>query len=127
MTERCPSPTRRLRAAAGLAAFLLPLLSLSPAAHAQSSTARIWFYRDYSPYVNTNYATVSINGVVAGSVDPYGGAIYRDVPPGHYHLTASSYVPDPSQSTNLDLASGQEAYVKIESLPSWQTPSLSST
>src|SRR3954452_3355796 len=122
MIERCPSPTRRLRAAAGFAAFLLPLISPAPAAHAQSPTARIWFYRDYSPYVNTNYATVSINGVVAGSVDPYGGAIYRHVPPGHYHLTASSYVPDPSQSIKLDLVGAQEAYVKIGILPSWQRP-----
>jgi hypothetical protein len=48
-----------------------------------------------------------------------GGAFYRDVGPGRYHITVSSYGTDFSQSSDVDLAAGQEAYVQIQSLRSW--------
>ena len=130
MFERFSSSLAVVAVVVGL--WMLPCSMTAARAEAVAAalgngTARIWFYRDYSPYVNTNYATVSINGVVAGSVDPYGGAIYRDLPPGRYHLTANSYVADPNEAADVDLAPGQVAYVKIESLPSWQNPTLGST
>jgi len=124
-------PMRRVSAAAWV--FAVAVLTLVPAAHAQSpvmppssATARVWFYQDQNPYVSMNYATVSMNGVVAGSVQPYGGAIYRDVPPGHYRLTSDTVGTDVNQSTDVDLASGQEVYVKIMSLPDWVTANLGS-
>ena len=113
----------------GVAALAMVALSaLAPAAQAQSPaiataspTARVWFYQDLDPYVSSNYATVSINGVVAGSVQPYGGSLYRDVPAGHYRLTADSVGTDVNQFADVDLAPGQEVYVKIMNLPSWDT------
>ncbi len=58
---------------------------------------------------------VRLNGVAVGASYP-GGAFYRDVPPGHYHLSADSYLDDPEQDRDVDLAPGQEIYAKI--LPS---------
>jgi hypothetical protein len=81
--------------------------------------ARIWIYRDYIPSDSLNMAAVSINGATAGYAQPGGGAFYRDVPPGRYHLTVDSYGKDTDQSANIDLAAGQQAYVKIESLRAW--------
>ena len=131
MRCRASSPIRRFSAAARVATLLSSLLLPGPGALAQSpaapispGSARIWFYQRYEPYVSTNYATVRINGVVAGSVSPYGGVIQRDVPPGNYHLTADSFGPDVNQSVEVALAPGEEAYVSIQNLPSW---SLSGT
>ena len=116
----------RWRATARVAMLLSMVGSQAPVALAQATaapvspaSARIWFYRDYDPYVNRNYATVKLNGTVAGSVEPYGGVLYRDVAPGRYHLTAESAGVDCGQDADVDLASGQEAYVKILNLPSW--------
>jgi len=50
-----------------------------------------------------------------------GGAFYREVPPGIYHVEVESYGKDFDQSTNVALVPGQDAYVKIESLGSWST------
>jgi len=77
--------------------------------------ARIWFYRDLAPYSSLATSVVRLNGAAVGASYP-GGAFYRDVPPGHYHLSADSYLDDPSQDRDVDLAPGQEIYAKI--LPS---------
>jgi hypothetical protein len=79
--------------------------------------ARLWFYRDYEPYAGKGTPAVATNGVNAGIAE-LGGAFYRDLPPGAYHVTVETYGTDINQSTNVDLAAGQEAYVKIVSLPS---------
>lgn len=111
---------RRLAAgsilAAALVAFLCPAGAL---AQASPGTARIWFYRDYEPSVSLNIATVALNGAPAGYVQPDGSAIYRDVPAGRYHITVDSAGTDVNQSRDVDLAPGQEAYVKILALSSW--------
>jgi hypothetical protein len=121
-------PLRTVAAAARVAAALLLLLAAARAQPAAvpglPATARIWFYQDASPYLAMNYATVSMNGVVVGSVPPYGGSIYRDVPPGYYHLTAESYGTDVNQSADVVLAPGQEVYVKVMNLPNWATANL---
>jgi hypothetical protein len=80
--------------------------------------ARLWFYRLYSPSETLNMTKVSMNGVYAGYAQ-LGGAFYRDVPPGVYHIDVESYGRDFNQSTNVGLVAGQEAYVKVESLRSW--------
>jgi hypothetical protein len=110
------------------AALLLPLLWFGtgagiaqPTAAPAANTARIWFYRVYEPYVSRNYATVRLNGALAGSVDPYAGYIYRDVPPGYYHLTVDSTGQDVNQDTAVELGPGQEAYIKILNAPNWDT------
>jgi hypothetical protein len=77
--------------------------------------ARIWFYRDLSIYSSMATPYVRLNGVAVGASYP-GGAFYRDVPPGRYHISADSYLDDPEQDRNVDLAPGQEIYAKI--LPS---------
>ena len=64
-------------------------------------------------------AAVSINGATAGYAQPGGGAFYRDVPPGNYRISVDSYGKDTDQTANIDLAAGQQAYVKIESLRAW--------
>ena len=80
--------------------------------------ARIWVYRDYEPYAGKGLPAVDANGGYVGTAQ-LGGAFYRDVTPGEYHVTVESYGKDTNQSADLALASGQQAYVKIVSLPSW--------
>jgi hypothetical protein len=82
--------------------------------------ARVWFYRLYIPSETLNMTKVSMNGAYAGYAQ-LGGAFYRDVPPGVYHIEVESYGRDFNQSTNIALVAGQEAYVKVESLRSWAT------
>jgi len=77
--------------------------------------ARIWFYRDLSIYSSLAETYVRLNGAPVGVSQP-GGAFYRDVPPGHYHISADSYLDDPDQDRDVDLVPGQEVYAKI--LPS---------
>jgi hypothetical protein len=83
-----------------------------------SGQARIWFYRDYEPYAGKGLPAVAANGGYVGSAQ-LGGAFYRDVPPGNYHVTVETWGTDTNQSANVDVVPGQQAYVKIVSLPSW--------
>jgi len=80
--------------------------------------ARIWFYRDLSIYSSLAEPYVRLDGAAVGVSQP-GGAFYRDVAPGHYHISADSYLDDPDQDLDVDLAPGQEIYAKI--LPSDHT------
>jgi hypothetical protein len=86
-------------------------------------SARIWFYRDYEPSVSLNFANVSLNGVSAGSVEPYGNALYRDVAPGHYQIAVESGGTDVNQARDVDLSPGQEAFVKIQASDTWESGS----
>jgi hypothetical protein len=86
--------------------------------------ARIWVYRTYEPYADHGLPAVYANGAAIGWAQ-LGGAFYRDVAPGHYHMTVQTYGVDFNQSSDLDLAAGQQAYIRIVSLPDWvQGPSL---
>jgi hypothetical protein len=87
----------------------------------QAGTARIWFYRDYEPYGSRNFAPVSLNGALVGYVQPDGSAFYRDVAPGRYNITVASSGMDVNQDKNVDLAPGQEAFVKILASNSWES------
>jgi hypothetical protein len=82
--------------------------------------ARVWFYRIYLPSDTLNMTKVTMNGVYAGYSE-LGGAFYRDVWPGVYHIEVESYGRDFNQSTNVALVAGQVAYVRIDSLRSWAT------
>jgi hypothetical protein len=81
--------------------------------------ARIWVYRTYEPYADHWLPAVYANGGTIGWAQ-LGGAFYRDVAPGHYHMTVWSLGVDFNQSSDLDLATGQQAYIRIVSLPSWE-------
>ena len=63
-------------------------------------------------------AAVSIPPIPAGEARIW---FYRDVPPGHYLVTVQTVGIDTNQTANFELAPAQEAYVKIVSLPSWDT------
>ena len=128
MTGR-PSPTRDCRlllfaAFVGLAAFTgcarNPTVGTVSMAAIPPGEARLWFYRIYLPSETLNMTKVTMNGVYAGYAQ-LGGAFYRNVPPGVYHIEVESYGRDVDQSTNVALAAGQEAYVRVESLRSWAT------
>lgn len=80
--------------------------------------ARIWFYRPLEPSESLNLALLDMNGSYVGAV-ANGSSFYRDVPPGHYRITPSSFVQDPRQERDVDLVPGQQAYIKIVSLSSW--------
>jgi hypothetical protein len=82
--------------------------------------ARVWFYREFIPSESLNMTAVSMNNTYVG-YSRLGGAFYRDVPPGQYHIAVASWGVDINQSANVDLAAGQEAFVKIESLRSWSS------
>ena len=84
---------------------------------------RIWVYRDYDPSESLNMTKVTMNGVYAG-YSQLGGAFYRDLPPGVYHVAVASYGKDFDQSTNVALVLGEQVYVKIESLRSWSSYGL---
>jgi len=81
--------------------------------------ARIWFYRSWEPSESLNLANINVNGSYFGSV-ANGGAFYRDVPPGHYYIAPESYGRDFNQDTDVGLTPGQQLYVKVLSLRSWQ-------
>src|SRR5215831_18730241 len=66
--------------------------------------ARIWFYRSWEPSESLNLANINVNGSYFGSV-ANGGAFYRDVSPGHYHIAPQSYGQDFNQDRDVDLAS----------------------
>src|SRR6516165_61140 len=80
--------------------------------------ARIWFYRTWLPSESLNLANIEVNGVYFGSVEN-GGAFYRDISPGIYHIAAQSWARDFDQDTNVALVPGQQAYVKILDSTSW--------
>ncbi len=119
---------RRLLTGGGMLAALLATIGCAPAPTTGAAAippipageARVWFYRDFLPSETLNMTAVSMNGATVGYAQ-LGGAFYRDVRPGQYHVAANSYGTDMSQTTDLDLAAGQEAFVKIELLRSWSS------
>jgi hypothetical protein len=80
--------------------------------------ARVWFYRNGGPYDGVGTPYIRMNDAIVGISEP-GGASYRDVPAGPYHITVDSYGKDFNQDKNVQLGSGQELYVKIVSLRDW--------
>ena len=81
--------------------------------------ARIWVYRgsqSTAPIEVPHMEAVTLNGVNVGYTQQ-GGGFYRNVAPGHYVIAAPSFQDiDSSQSAKVDLAAGQEAYLKLDML-----------
>lgn len=117
---------RRLPAAAVATALAIsgcaraPLVTAITLPPISPGKARVWFYRVYLPSDTLNMTRVSMNGAYAG-YSQLGGAFYRDVPPGVYHIEVASYGRDFGQSTNVALVPGQVVYIQIELLRSWAT------
>jgi hypothetical protein len=78
--------------------------------------ARVWFYRDLNPYESLARPFIRMNEGAIGLSEP-GGTFYRDVPPGHYHVSVDSYLPDFNLTRDVDLAPGQQVYFKVLPLP----------
>ena len=91
-----------------------PYLSAAPA----PGMARIWFYRDMNPNEILATPLIRLNGAVAGVSEP-GGAFYRDVAPGRYHISVDSYVQDPHDDADVALAPGAEAFARVQPLDSF--------
>ena len=124
MDENSRLTARRIaRMAQG--AFLLAAASCAQPAVTPATTspvpagqARIWFYRSWLPSESLNLANIEVNGAYVGSIEN-GGAFYRDIPPGNYHIAPQSWARDSNQDTNVTLVPGQQAYVKVLDLTSW--------
>jgi len=80
--------------------------------------ARVWFYRPIDAYDSMATPYIRMNDAIVAISQPE-GASYRDVTPGPYHITVDSYGKDFNQDKNVQLAAGQELYVKIVSLRAW--------
>jgi hypothetical protein len=124
------SSSRRFwQAAAGLA-VLLAAGCAAPAAPPQlaalppipAGDARLWFYRVFFPEDTRDMPAISLNGSAVGYALA-GTSFYRDVPAGQYHVTVDSYGQDYNQSQDVAVASGQNIFIKIASLPSWEASS----
>jgi hypothetical protein len=116
-------PRRWLRWASGLLLIVAgcaepPAMVPVAAPPVPAGQARVWFYRPYEPSESLNLARIAMNGSYVGAVEN-GSAIYRDVPPGHYHIAPESFGQDVNQDRNVDLAPAEQLYVKIVSLESW--------
>jgi hypothetical protein len=81
--------------------------------------ARVWIVRGSQPtgpLEMHRVEAVTLNGVKVGYMK-LGGALYRDVAPGRYVIAAPSFQDiDSSQSAKVDLAAGQDVYLKLEAL-----------
>jgi hypothetical protein len=117
-----PDPARRLRwmLRTGAAIFLLATANCAPLPLAGSvampqigqGQARVWFYREPDIYESLQRPFARMNGNVVGISEP-GGTFYRDVPPGHYHVSVDSYLPPFGSTRDLDLFPGQQVYFKV--------------
>ena len=127
MTPASKSSKRWLKyvAASGMlaaAVFSVPAAAVAQTAPVAANAARIWFYRDGSPNDGVGVTTVRLNGAAAG-VTEIGASFYRDIPPGHYHVSLDNPVDDRNQTADIDLGPGQVAYIKIATLDNWDTSS----
>jgi hypothetical protein len=77
--------------------------------------ARVWFYRDAGPYDSQQIPYILMNGTPIGVSYPR-GAFYLDVRPGFYHVAVQQYLSNPEEDANIQLAPGQQVYLRIVSL-----------
>lgn len=84
------------------------------------SQARIWFYRLWDPSESVNVANIDVNGVYVGSVEA-GGAFYRDVAPGLYHIVPQNRYLDYGQNTSVAVVPGEQVFISVLDLSSWAT------
>jgi len=119
--------SRKLVFPAALGALLLAMAGCAPPGSPgpaavtplASGQARIWFFRDYDPFGSRNYATIELSGQPPVYVKPDGSSTYRDVPPGQYLVKADSVGSTGKQEVAVALNAGDEAYLRVQSLPEW--------
>src|SRR5262245_54377520 len=95
--RRHATPILRLSSGAAAAILLLAMTACAQRAPIAAATippiprgeARIWVYRTYEPYADNGLPAVYANGATIGWAQ-LGGAFYRDLAPGHYHMTVWS-------------------------------------
>ena len=114
----------------GRAYAFIPLLATVACVHSPPPTAsvtippipageaRVWFYRPIDAYDSMATPYIRMNDAIVAVSQPE-GASYRDVPPGPYHISVDSYGKDFNQDKNVQLAAGQELFVKVVSLRAW--------
>ena len=108
------------RCVAGLFLLLTSCSQLPPTGSVAISpvapgAARIWIYRNDTPQDSQERPYLRLNGQPAGIAEP-NGALYRDLPPGHYMVSVDSYgAPFPNQFAEVDLIAGETAFVKVSS------------
>ena len=122
-----PRPPRWLLWASGVMLIVAgcadpPTMPQVPAAASPvlAGQARIWFYRLWDPSESLNVANIGVNGVYVGSVEP-GGAFYRDVNPGIYHIVPQNQYIDYNQNTNVAVVPGEQVFIAVLDLSSWAT------
>jgi len=96
--------------------------SPDPSVSAPSSgMARVWFLRTSSPTSKVFGAAPEIyaNGAVISTV-PGNAAFYRDFTPGTYSFTVQSYGLPNDAADTVQLASGTQTYLEIQSVPAWE-------
>jgi hypothetical protein len=98
-----------------------PVVAQTPVA---ANAARIWFYQDGSPSDGVGIAVVRLNGNPIGQSQT-NSSFYRDIAPGHYHISLDNPANDINQSADIDIGPGQTAYVKIATLDNWDMASSS--
>ena len=96
----------------------LPLTASVAVPPLPTGEARVWFYRDLGPYDGLGTPFLRMNGAIVGVSEP-GGALYRDVAPGQYHVTVDNYLGDFDSTRQVYLFPGQQSYFKIVSLKNW--------
>jgi hypothetical protein len=116
----------RLYRVAGLTGLLLiagctapTQIAAVPVGPIPPGQSRIWFYRVYDPSLSLNLANVDLNGVRTASLSPSGPPLYRDVAPGHYRISPETVGVDVNQAKDVNIAAGQEIFVKILDDPTW--------
>ena len=123
MSRLSTASSRRLPTASLLLLAMVSCAPLPPTAAVAvppipAGEARVWFYRDLGLYDGLGTPFLRMNGAIVGVSEP-GGALYRDVAPGQYHITVDNYLSEPDQSRYVYLFPGQPAYFKIVSLRNW--------
>jgi len=102
----------------GAAGCALPPTAAVAVPPIPTGEARAWFYRDPGIYDAQGTPYIRMNEAIVAVSQP-GGASYRDVLPGQYHVTVDSYGKDFNQTRDVYLFAGQQVYFKIVSLKSW--------
>jgi hypothetical protein len=101
-----------------------PVVAADGAAPIPPGQARVWFYRVFFPEDTGGMPAVAMNGSTIGYARA-GWSFYRDVPAGGYHITVATVGLDIDQAENIALAPGAQAYLAIQSDPTWVSSSRS--
>jgi hypothetical protein len=105
---------------AGACAAQPPVPAMEGGGPIPPGQARVWFYRVFFPEDTGGMPAVIMNGNIVGYARA-GWSFYRDVPAGSYHVTVATVGLDVDQAKDIVLAPGAQAYLAIQSDPTWVT------